>query len=121
MIYVSPYLDSPTLFRFYSEFSLYEYSFDNYSYPTPLKKHAQQQFDYINSLELNFKSVLDIGCSHGYLLSLFKNQGKFVHGIEPSSKLKSLQKKSMILIILRFIDQNFSHGHKYDLIIITCS
>ena len=35
MIYVSPYLDSPTLFRFYSEFSLYEYSFDNYSYPTP--------------------------------------------------------------------------------------
>ena len=120
MIYVSPYLDSPTLFRFYSEFSLYEYSFDNYSYPTPLKKHAQQQFDYINSLELNFKSVLDIGCSHGYLLSLFKNQGKFVHGIEPSSKLKSLAKEIYdIDITTDFIDQNFSHGHKYDLIIIS--
>ena len=62
---------------------------------------------------------MDIGCSHGYLLSLFKNQGKFVHGIEPSSKLKSLAKEIYDIDTTDFIDQNFFHGHKYDLIIIS--
>ena len=88
-VYISPVLDEKELESYYAYMSNYEDS--AYSGSVPIEKihRYKRQFtfirNYIKKKRPGSLYILDIGCSTGYLLSLFKKRGFKVLGIDPSS------------------------------------
>ena len=71
-------------------------------------------FDIINSLNLKYNSVCDIGAGHGFGLKLFQLAGKDVLGYEPSEYLCNFIKKKGMNVINGFID---NVKGEYDLVL----
>lgn len=72
-----------------------------------------------NNLSKNSK-ILDVGCSTGYLLSLFKKDGyKNLFGIEPALKCKKIAKEKYGLKVETNSLNSFSSSIKYDLIVLS--
>ena len=72
-------------------------------------------FDIINSLNLKYQNVCEVGAAGGVNLKLFQLAGKDVLGYEPSEFLSNLAKTKGINVINGFIDDV---KDEYDLVII---
>ncbi len=95
----NPKLSESAIDQFYKSNIYWEnYVLDNYTdkfkiiYPLePQKKISYKEytetlfFEFINHLELNYQTVLEIGCAGGWNLIPFKKIGKKCFGVEPSS------------------------------------
>ena len=121
MSFVKEYLSEDLLGEYYTNMSNYEYPGDNFQWPSQDKKKSNRQFEFCrNHSKSNFSKVLDIGCSLGYTLSLFKNDGSSVIGIEPSENNKKLAKKMFgIEVISSFIKEDTNLPSNNNLIILS--
>jgi SAM-dependent methyltransferase len=120
MVYVGEYLTDQDLAHYYSTMWTYEYAESDYDYPEAHRKRSDQQFEFISKFNSRFGSVLDVGCSLGYTLSLFKKTGSQVLGIEPSAKLKAIAlEKYGVDILTDFITRDFTLPDKFDLVILS--
>ena len=79
------------------------------------KYYPKLFFDFINSLNIDYKSVCEIGAGFGNYLIYFKKIGKHVCGIEPSKVLSSIAKNNNIDVKQGFLNDLNSN---YDLIIL---
>jgi 2-polyprenyl-3-methyl-5-hydroxy-6-metoxy-1,4-benzoquinol methylase len=110
---------------FYKNNSKYTY---NKNIPLGLKKIYKDIFLVSNLfLKMHFPElkkrtfkILDIGCSIGYILKLFKDVGFMsTKGIEPSSSCKSIAKKLYGIQVVNCSLAEFQKNEKFDLIIMT--
>jgi|TARA_B110000438_G_C15692125_1_gene597252 2-polyprenyl-3-methyl-5-hydroxy-6-metoxy-1,4-benzoquinol methylase len=79
------------------------------------KYYNQLFFDIINSLNIKYQTVCEIGAGAGWNLKPFKQIGKEVLGYEPSKFLSNISKKNNINIIRGFSDDITG---EYDLVIL---
>ena len=79
------------------------------------KYYPQLFFDFICSLNLNYKTVCEIGCGYGANLLFFKNIGKEIFGIEPSKISAKIAADNQINVKQGFIDDL---EDKYDIIML---
>lgn len=63
-----------------------------YAEKSQLLKRGKKQLSLINDADINIETVLDIGASTGYVLSLYKQKGCIVEGIEPSDHAAGIAK-----------------------------
>jgi SAM-dependent methyltransferase len=121
MTYVSDFLTDEELEFYYSAMSTYEYAENEYEFPEEHRKRSEQQHKYVSKFSKGcFDNVLDIGCSLGYTLSLFQQDGSSVLGIEPSSKLKEIAKLQYgVDVITDFFNKDLKLPNKYDLILLS--
>jgi len=120
MVYVGEYLSDEMLSRYYSTMSTYEYAEAGYEYPEAHRKRSENQFLFLSKFSDRYGSVIDVGCSLGYTLSLFKKTGSEVLGIEPSPKLKKIAKDNYnVDVVTGFIDHDFNLEKPYDLVILS--
>jgi len=123
-VYVSPVVGDDELRDYYTYMSLYECATHNGSVQQERIYRYHSLFDFIhdyikkNQLELSY--VLDIGCSTGYLLSLFKKNGYNVLGVDPSPKCKEIAlKKYGINLKTGAFDNITLQNEKYDVVILS--
>ena len=83
--------------------------------PNYNKYYPQLFLDFISSLNIEYKTVCEIGAAFGEILIFFKNVGKEVFGIEPSEKLTKIAVDNQINIKQGFINDL---KDKYDLIVL---
>ena len=111
--------------KFYKSSHKYTY---NKNIPSGLKEIYHAIFMVSNTFLLKNYSkldkkkfkIIDIGCSIGYLLSLFKSSGfKNIRGIEPSLGCKTIAKKMYGLKAISCSLAEFTSKDKFDLIILT--
>jgi SAM-dependent methyltransferase len=121
MIYVNPYLTDMDLEKYYAFMSSYEYSKETFEYAIPHKNRSLQQSNYILSQLAKRGSVLDVGCSIGYTLNLFKKDGfQKVLGIDPSPKCSQIAEEDFgIKVKTGFFDKKMVEGQKFDLVILS--
>ena len=120
MVFTSKVLSDKDLNEYYSNQSSYEYEHSNYEFPVYQKNRSEQQFRYINSLLPNLQKVVDIGCSVGYLLKLFLDNGSEVVGFEPSEKLKETAWKLYgVEVRTEFFDEEVVIESDIDLVILS--
>ncbi|HLO96445.1 MAG TPA: methyltransferase domain-containing protein [Burkholderiaceae bacterium] len=107
-IYVPEFLTDAALGQYYSAMSSYEYSQSGYEYPEPHRRRSAQQFAFVSRFVDRPAAcpVLDIGCSLGYTLSLFKTAGHPVQGIEPSERLAQRASAQGIPVSAGFISES---------------
>jgi ubiquinone/menaquinone biosynthesis C-methylase UbiE len=69
----------------------YNYMADKYSNilqdSSPNQESIDAYFNYLNNMDLKGKKVLDLGCGHGYDLSLIKEKGAHTCGIDASDEM----------------------------------
>ena len=134
LVYSNPRMSEETLKYFYSSNlyrEIYETSSDfehnfnkrkteiNKMNQTPnlnfTKYYPKLFFDFINSLNIDYKNVCEIGAGFGDYLMYFKNIGKDVCGIEPSKVLVNIAKNNNLEIKQGFLKDLNSN---YDLIVL---
>ena len=120
MIYTTPFITDEELNSYYSKMSNYEHTQYEDNYSTEDKNKSKRQFEYIKKFIKNHKKVLEIGCATGYLLSLFKQDGFDVFGLEPSAKNKQIAKENYdVEIETRFLDKDGLDGREFDIVILS--
>jgi SAM-dependent methyltransferase len=102
-----------------------------YAYNGDIPKGLKRLYYDIFSLGSNFLKkyypgsgkeirVLDIGCSIGYILNLFKRSGfRDIRGIEPSSRCRAAAKKLYGIEVVNLPLSKFKSNEKFGLIIMT--
>ncbi len=79
------------------------------------KYYPQLFLDFICSLNIDYKTICEIGAGYGANLLFFKNIGKEVFGLEPSKTLVRIAIDNQINIKQGFVDDL---ENKYDMIIL---
>ena len=79
------------------------------------KYYPQLFLDFICSLNIDYKTVCEIGCGYGNNLLFFKNIGKEVYGVEPSKTSVKIAIDNQINIKQGFVNDL---ENKYDMIIL---
>ena len=79
------------------------------------KYYTQVFLDFICSLNIDYKTVREIGCGYGNNRLFFKNIGKEVYGVEPSKTSVKIAIDNQINIKQGFVNDL---ENKYDLIIL---
>ena len=126
-VYVSPTIAENELADYYAYMSLYDmslYEFTDHNSLSQRINRYQRIFafvhDYIKKSQQELSYILDIGCSTGYLLSLFKTNGYKVLGIDPSSKCKEIALQEYgVNIRTGTLDTIPIQNEKYDVIILS--
>lgn len=122
IVYVRDYLTDNDLSKYYSVMSNYEYSSNDNKWPIEDQKKYERQHRFVTYFceKKPYTNVLDIGCSLGYTLSLFKQDGSSVLGIEPSSKLKEIAKRQYdVDVITDFFNKDLKLPNKYDVVLLS--
>ncbi len=120
-VFVSPILDEKTILSYYETFS-------NYEHPQYDGKRPQVELNqihrYFNLIKKRFKNdfkgnAADIGCATAFGLSLFKQDGWDVLGLDPSQKCVELSKKLYDVSVEQcFFDMDvLKRYQKFDLVI----
>ena len=79
------------------------------------KYYPQLFFDFIFSLNIDYKTVCEIGAGYGTNLLFFKNIGKEVFGLEPSKTSTKIATDNQINVKQGFINEL---DNKYDMIML---
>jgi hypothetical protein len=90
---------------------------------TSYKRRCYRQYNFIKSAIENIGSVFEVGCASGFNLSIYKNNGINVFGIEPSkNNVISCRKKYNIELFNGMFDEykkTVSSGERYELIFLS--
>ena len=117
MVFVSPFIDDENLSNYYSYMSAYEYAENNYEFSESVKKRSDRQFSYLIKYIDKNDTVLDIGSSIGYFVSLFQKNGNISIGVEPSElNKKTAKEKYNTKTITGVFTNELLSGKRYDLI-----
>lgn len=120
MIYVNKYISDDLLANYYSAMSCYEYPESGFEFPESHKRMSQQQYQFLANHRRAYGRILDVGCSLGYTLSLFKASGSAVLGIEPSPILKDVAMRQYgVEVRTEFLGAGSDIGGRFDLIILS--
>jgi len=120
MVYTTPFVTDEEINNYYSHMSNYEHSHTDDGYPLSDKNKSQRQFKYLNKFIKSHKNILDVGCAVGYTLSLFKEDGLEVLGLEPSAKNKQIAKdKYDVEVETRFLDKDGLDGREFDIVMLS--
>jgi len=120
MVYTTPFVSDEEINNYYSYMSNYEHSHTDIGYPIEDQNKSKRQFDYLSKFIDRQKSILDVGCAVGYTLSLFKNDGYEVLGLEPSAKNKQIAKEKYdVDVETRFLDKDGLDGREFDVIMLS--
>lgn len=99
-----------------------EYSELLSSVPTPsetgINKEAKKSLDFFLGCNLPKGKILDIGCYDGYFLSLIKEKGYDVLGIEPNPISNTAQQKYGIKVINDFFSMKYFKTNSFDIIVL---
>ncbi|MCX6355572.1 MAG: class I SAM-dependent methyltransferase [Candidatus Aureabacteria bacterium] len=113
---------------YYKTNAKYAYSIHRDGLPDGLKKIHQETFscisDFLRGRGADFRSdayaVLDIGCSTGYLLHLFKESGyAHIRGIEPARECSAIARRLYGVEVLSCLLSELKQEDRYDLIILS--
>jgi hypothetical protein len=91
-IYTANPFTSELLSHRYKKMSKYEFDRkqDNNEITTEEKREyirrCKRQYSFIKNTDVQYKSMLEVGAASGYNLSLYKEDGIGVYGVEPSGK-----------------------------------
>ncbi len=95
------------------------------SLPRPsIAEYHRASFSFLHAYLSKFSNhrtmrVLDVGCSSGQFLSLFKRRGYgLVHGVDPSPTSKVLAKKWWDILVYTATIEQFAAREKYDVIVL---
>lgn len=132
LVYSSPRMDEDSL-RYFYQSDLYrriyagenleeryrnlyevEFNYDN-QIPDLESYKASHFFHFIQSLDLNYASVCEVGAGGGWNLIPFQKSGKTVIGYEPSPKMCAMAGDRGIRVIEGFVD---NMEGEYDLVIL---
>lgn len=106
--------------KYYTDFSLHDFSENKNEISTFYKRRSERQVNYIQSRLKDVHTALDIGCSVGYTLFLFKKLGVKVYGIEPSELCRDVaMKKYKIKINTGFFSSHSFKKRFFDLVIVS--
>jgi SAM-dependent methyltransferase len=120
MVYTTPFVTDEELSNYYSHMSSYEYDNNDNMYPETHQNRSKQQYTYINKFMENHKNILDVGCAVGYTLSLFKEDGLEVLGLDPSAKNRQIAKdKYNVEVETRFLDKDGLDGREFDIVMLS--
>jgi SAM-dependent methyltransferase len=120
MVYTTPFVDDTELNNYYSKMSNYEHSHTDNGYPIEDKNKSKRQFDYVKRFISKQNKILDIGCAVGYTLSVFKEDGFEVLGLEPSAKNKQIAKEKYdVKVETRFLDKDGLDGREFDIVMLS--
>lgn len=92
-LHVRDYLTPAQLERYYASLSSYEYLASEQELPAEERQRSEQQHRFLRPYLQGASKVLDVGCSTGHTLALFRDEGHAVHGIEPSGVLSELARR----------------------------
>jgi len=119
-VFVSPILDEETILSYYKNYSNYEHPQHDGKRPQVELNQIHRYFDFIKSrFNQGFRGhAADIGCATAYGLSLFKEEGWNVLGLDPSRKCAELSKALYDVEVEQcFFDVNMLKKHqKFDLV-----
>lgn len=123
-VYINPVVGDDELRDYYTYMSLYECATHDGSVQMERIHRYHRQFtfihDYVEKNRLQASHVLDVGCSTGYLLSLFKKSGYDVLGVDPSPKCKEIAlEKYRINLKTGAFDNITLQTEKYDIVILS--
>jgi len=118
-----PIVPQKKMNAYYSQFSNYTNVGNDYSPSNEKINLITQQVKFclknlpeIPNIE---KNLFQVGCSNGFTLSIFKNNGWDVTGIDPSSLCAKLAKKNYEIEIFTGFFENLMNLKKYKLFVIT--
>ena len=101
-----------------------KYLFEDYSYVSGTTRTLNQYFkDFVISIENEFPDqklrILDIACNDGSLLSLFKENGHDVMGVDPAQNLRKFSLEKGLDVIVDFWSKDIADEYKnqFDVII----
>jgi 2-polyprenyl-3-methyl-5-hydroxy-6-metoxy-1,4-benzoquinol methylase len=101
-----------------------KYLFEDYSYVSGTTKTLNEYFkSFVSSIEEKFPGkklhVLDIACNDGSLLSIFKEHGHEVLGVDPAQNLRKYSLEKNIDVIVDFWSKDIAEKYKdtFDVII----
>jgi len=126
-VYVSPTIAENELSDYYAHMSLYDMSLYEFTDCNSLSQRINRYqriftfiHDYIKKTQQELSYILDIGCSTGYLLSLFKTNGYNVLGMDPSPKCKDIAIQEYgVNVRTGTLDTIPIKNEKYDVIILS--
>jgi SAM-dependent methyltransferase len=82
------------------------------------KKNFQQILDRIDSLtEPARRSLLEVGCAHGWFLDAAAKRGYDVHGIEPDASIGALATSKGHDVAIGFFPDALAPGTRYDVVV----
>jgi 2-polyprenyl-3-methyl-5-hydroxy-6-metoxy-1,4-benzoquinol methylase len=121
MSYTNPFLGDEVIESYYRFMSTYDYAEHDYEYGEPHKKRSERQVAYILSGTGQADEVLDIGCSIGYTLHLFRKRGsRQVIGVEPSPSCATIAKEKFgIEIKTGPFRKEIVEGRRFDVILLS--
>lgn len=107
--------------RYYATMSKYEFDYKNGLVSNDYTKHFKKIFNFLTPyLKDKNASILDIGCSTGCLLSLFKQNGYLnLLGVDPSVSCAMTVKKLYKIEAKNSNLSSFKTNEKFDLIILS--
>ena len=126
-VFVSPTIAENELADYYAYMSLYDMSLYEFTDSNSLSQRVNRYqrifafiHDYIKKDQPELSYILDIGCSTGYLLSLFKTNRYKVLGVDPSPKCKNIAINEYgVNVITGTLDTISIQNEKYDVIILS--
>ncbi len=83
---------------------------------TKNKENIKRRNNFLKKYLKKKQSILEIGCSSGFMLDILKKNQRSLYGIEPSNLFKKLLKKKGYLIF-NSLDEAFEKKYNFDLII----
>lgn len=119
----NPSVPQKTMNKFYSEFSNYTNAGNNHrpSYDRIESITNQVNFclDNLPQIPKNEKNLFQIGCSDGFTLSIFKQNGWSVTGIDPSLNCSKIAQENYNIEIFTGFFENFKISKKFKMFILT--
>lgn len=105
---------------YYAKMSRYEFSHNNSEVSANYSEHENSLIDFIEPYIKKDSKIVDVGCSTGTLLSLFKKRGYTkLFGVDPSqSCIDLIEKKYSIKGVATTLDK-FNSNEKFDVIILS--
>ena len=119
----NPLVPQKTMNKFYSEFSNYTNAGNNY-YPSSDKiEYITNQvkfcLDNLPQITKNEKDIFQVGCSNGFTLSVFKQNGWSVTGIDPSLNCSKISQENYDIEIFTGFFENFEISKKFKMFVLT--
>ncbi|MBN1824449.1 MAG: class I SAM-dependent methyltransferase [Endomicrobiales bacterium] len=107
--------------KYYEEMSKYEFNYSDGVVSKEYVAHFQKIVDFIRPfLKDKNANILDMGCSTGCLLSLFKKEGYGnLLGVDPSPSCAKTVKEVYGIEAVADNIANFDKGERYDLIVLS--
>lgn len=119
----NPLVPQKTMSKFYTEFSNYTNAGNDF-HPSHertelIKNQVKFCLDSLPHIPNSEKNLFQIGCSNGFTLSIFKENGWSVTGIDPSPNCSKIAQENYEIDIFTGFFENFEIPKKFKMFVLT--